>query len=57
MLGGEGVALVPGQVQHLRAGFFMDPDEQHGSGVSFFLGQRKTSDEPRRVGENAEHSI
>lgn len=44
LLGGEGVALVPGQVQHLRAGFFMNPDEQHGSGVSFFLGQRKTSD-------------
>lgn len=39
----EGVALVPGQVQHLRAGLFVDADEQH-SGVSFFLGQRKTFD-------------
>lgn len=41
LLPGEGVALVPGEVQHLRAGLFADPDEQH-SGISFFLGQRKT---------------
>lgn len=37
----EGVALVPGEVKHLRLRLFADPNEQH-SGVSFFLGQRKT---------------
>ena len=41
LLRGEGVALVPGEVQHVRAGLPAYPNEQH-AGVSFFLGQRET---------------